>query len=606
MKLAEERKGAPGRGRHMDGMINFEKPKNSGATTKRLVKYIARSKWLIAALTVTVVFISLAGLASPYLQGVTIDILDVAAGNVDFGRLWPAVIMLAASYTLAALFTLLQGLIAAKLSETTVKKMRQDLFDHLAHLPIKFFDTHRHGDIMSRMTNDVETVSNTISQSIATVFSSVLTVIGVVTVMFILNWKMALLAFVTVPLSMLSTVLMGKAMRKYFKRQQELNGALNGISEEAITEYRTVASYSLEDKEIASFGESAEKLRKTAVTAHLLGGMMGPIMNTLGNINYIIIAATGGFFSVTSGMPISVIQSFLLYSKQFTRPINELGNQWATIQTAIAGAERIFAVIDTPVESDEGKSEAEIKGSIDFSHVAFAYKAGEPVLKDFDLKVEKGSRIAIVGKTGAGKTTVVNLLTRFYDIEGGSITIDGADLFDFPKNRLRKSIAIVLQDTVLFSDTVKNNIKYGRESATDEEIIAAAKLANAHSFIKRLPEGYDTVLSEAGANLSAGQRQLLSIARAIVADPKILILDEATSSVDTTTELHIQQAMLNLMQGRTSLIIAHRLSTIRDVDKIIVLENGAIAESGSHDELIKLETGRYRKLYMDQFAGIST
>ena len=304
-------------------------------------------------------------------------------------------------------------------------------------------------------------------------------------------------------------------------------------------------------------------------------------------------------------MPVSVIQSFLLYSKQFTRPINELGNQWATIQTAIAGAERIFEVIDNDLESDEGENNAEIMGELDFNHVSFAYNPDEPVLKDFHLHVDKGNKIAIVGKTGAGKTTVVNLLTRFYDFGGGEIKIDGHDLFSFPKSSLRKSIAIVLQDTVLFSDTVKNNIRYGREDATDEEIIEAAKLANAHSFIKKLPKGYDTVLSESGANLSQGQRQLLAIARAIIANPKILILDEATSSVDTTTELKIQEAMLNLMKGRTSLIIAHRLSTIRDVDKIIVIDGGKIVEEGSHEELLK-KGGFYADLYENQFKGIET
>ncbi len=597
----------PGRGggpmRH--GMP-FEKPKDAKGTVSRLIKYIGKSKYLLLGLFVSVVFISLAGLAAPYFQGISVDVLDIPEGEgVDFNKLFICVGLLAAAYIVNSLFTFIQGLIAVRLARNTVRDMRRDLFNHLARLPVKFFDTHRHGDIMSRMTNDVETVSNTISMSLTVVVSGVLTITGVLTVMFILNWQMTLISFITVPLSFMATLLMGKVMRKYFKRQQALNGELNGISEEAITEYRTVAAYSLEDSEIADFDLSADNLKNTAVTAQLLGGMMGPIMNTLGNLNYILIAAAGGFFSVSSGMPLSVIQSFLLYSKQFTRPINELGNQWATIQTAIAGAERIFAVMDSPLEADEGKSDAKVDGELDFSHVAFAYKEGEPVLNDFDIHVNKGNRIAIVGKTGAGKTTVVNLLTRFYDIQGGSITVDGTDLFDFPKAELRKNIAIVLQDTVLFSDTVKNNIKYGREDATDEEIIAAARLANAHSFISKLPDGYDTVLSESGANLSAGQRQLLSIARAIIADPKILILDEATSSVDTTTELHIQEAMLNLMKDRTSLIIAHRLSTIRDVDKIIVLDGGRICESGNHEELLA-KGGYYRKLYMDQFAGIET
>ncbi len=596
----------PGRGGGpMHHGMPFEKPKDAKGTVSRLIKYIGKSKYLLLGLFVSVVFISLAGLAAPYFQGIAVDFLDVEAGTVDFKKLFTVIALLTAAYIANSLFTFIQGLIAARLARNTVRDMRKDLFDHLARLPIKFFDTHRHGDIMSRMTNDVETVSNTVSMSLTVVVSGVLTIIGVLTVMFILNWKMTLLAFITVPLSFFSTMFMGKIMRKYFKRQQALNGELNGISEEAITEYRTVAAYSLEEEKIECFHKSADNLKNTAVTAQLFGGMMGPIMNMLGNLNYILIAAAGGFFSVQTGMPLSVIQQFLLYSKQFTRPINEFGHQWATIQTAIAGAERIFAIMDTPAEEDNGSSTAEIEGKLNFSHVVFSYKDGEPVLKDFDLFVKKGHRIAIVGKTGAGKTTVVNLLTRFYDIQGGSISIDGTDLFDFKKAALRKNIAIVLQDTVLFSDTVRNNIKYGRENATDEEIIAAARLANAHSFITKLPDGYDTVLSESGANLSQGQRQLLSIARAIIADPKILILDEATSSVDTTTELHIQEAMLNLMKDRTSLIIAHRLSTIRDVDLIIVLDDGKICEAGNHEELLQ-KGGYYYKLYKDQFAGIET
>ncbi len=594
--------GAP---KHMGGMINMEKPKNTKKTVLRLMKYIGSSKWLLLGLLVTVIFVTLATIAAPEFQGNAMDILDTEAGTVNFELLYKTAGLLIIAYLVSSLFTLVQGLISAKLSQITVKKMRQDLFAHLVKLPVRYFDTHRHGDIMSRMTNDVETVSNTISQSLSVLVSGILTVLGVLIAMFILNWQMTLIAFITIPLSFLSTVGMGKLMRKYFKRQQALNGEINSISEEAITEYRTVSAYSFEDKEINEFFDCADRLQKTAVKAQLLGGMMGPIMNTLSNLNYILIAAAGGFFSVSSGMPVSVIQSFLLYSKQFTRPINELGNQWATIQTAIAGAERIFEVIDNDLESDEGENNAEIMGELDFNHVSFAYNPDEPVLKDFHLHVDKGNKIAIVGKTGAGKTTVVNLLTRFYDFGGGEIKIDGHDLFSFPKSSLRKSIAIVLQDTVLFSDTVKNNIRYGREDATDEEIIEAAKLANAHSFIKKLPKGYDTVLSESGANLSQGQRQLLAIARAIIANPKILILDEATSSVDTTTELKIQEAMLNLMKGRTSLIIAHRLSTIRDVDKIIVIDGGKIVEEGSHEELLK-KGGFYADLYENQFKGIET
>ena len=463
------------------------------------------------------------------------------------------------------------------------------------------------------MTNDVENVSNAISQSIASLISSVLTLVGAFSMMLYLGWVMALIACVTIPITITLSSTLAKFMRKYFVHRQKLLGQLNGQVEEMVTSYKTVVAYGKERRAVEDFRACSEEYKTCSIRARVWGSIMGPCMNFLGNLQYVLIAAFGGFFvlhpvSFMRRLSIGNIQSMLQYSKKFTRPVNEIANQYASILTALAGAERIFEIMDSADEIDEGCSEvrvSEIEGRIRFEAIHFGYEEKEPVLKGLDLSVEAGKKIAIVGATGSGKTTVVNLLTRFYELDEGRITIDDIDITDLPKDTLRRSIAIVLQDTVLFSDTIRNNIKYGRPDATDEEMKKAAALARADVFIERLPDGYDTVLAPAGSNLSQGQRQLLSIARAVLADPKILILDEATSSVDTRTEMHIQQAMVALMQNRTSLIIAHRLSTIRDADMIVVIRNGQICESGNHEELLAAE-GEYYTLYQNQFAGIST
>ncbi|MBQ1223731.1 MAG: ABC transporter ATP-binding protein, partial [Oscillospiraceae bacterium] len=412
-----------------------------------------------------------------------------------------------------------------------------------------------------------------------------------------------------VPMTLLVSSTLAKFMRKYFVRQQKILGKINSNVEESVTGYKTVVAYGKEDAAVASFAENAEELRTTAIKARVWGSIMGPIMNFLGNFHYVLLAALGGYMVLSGKGRVTVgsIQAMLLYSKKFSMPINMIANQYSTILTALAGAERIFEIMDAADEINEGKNGiavSDIRGDISFEDLQFGYVAGEPVLKGFALDVKAGQKIAIVGATGSGKTTVVNLLTRFYELDGGRITIDGIDITEIPKETLRRAIAIVLQDTVLFSDTIASNIRYGRESATDEDIRAAAKTAMADRFIERLPEGYETVLAESGSNLSEGQRQLLAISRAVLADPKILILDEATSSVDTRTELRLQQAMNNLMEGRTSLIIAHRLSTIRDADKIVVVSDGRIVEAGSHEELLSLG-GQYAKLYSSQFAGVA-
>ncbi len=598
----------------MGARVNREKPKNIKKTLFRLLKYIGKSKMLIIALALIMVVVTISDLAGPALQGAAIDTIRITEDGltVDLGAMGRYLIFMGILFVISSSLTLFQGIIAAKLSQNTVYTLRNDLFKKISRLPIKYTDTHRHGDIMSRMTNDVENVSNAISQSISSLISSVLTLVGAFSMMIYYNWIMALIACITIPLTIIISGNLAKFMRKYFVRRQKLLGQLNGQVEEMVTSYKTVVAYGKEEQAIRDFSATSEEFKKCSISARVWGSIMGPCMNFLGNLQYVLIAVFGGYFilnpvSFMRRLTIGNIQAMLQYSKKFTRPVNEIANQYSSILTALAGAERIFEIMDSADEVNDGESQIkvrEIAGNIRFEKIDFSYESGEPVLKKLDLWVKAGQKIAIVGATGSGKTTIVNLLTRFYEIDGGKITIDGIDITDIPKETLRKAIAIVLQDTVLFSDSIAANIKYGRLEASDDEMRAAAAHAKADVFIERLPEGYDTVLAESGSDLSAGQRQLLAIARAVLADPKILILDEATSSVDTRTEMYIQQAMVALMKNRTSLIIAHRLSTIRDADKIVVVKDGAICEAGNHEELLALG-GEYHKLYQNQFAGIA-
>lgn len=596
----------PGRGHGRNVFV--EKPKNAKATVLHLVQYIGSSRYLVLGMLAVMIGITLLQLAAPTLQGQAIDQMTLQDGSltVDMVRVTRTLGLLAVVYLCTAVLQYFQGICSALLSQATVRKMRTDLFNRIVKLPVRYIDTHQHGDIMSRMTNDVENISQVVSQSLGSLFSGALTIVGAIAIMLYHSPALTCLSFVTVLLSTISTAKMSKYMRKYFSRQSSLLGELNGFAEEMITGYHTVVAYSREERAQQEFDRISGELRKTGIMAQLLGGIMGPLMNVIGNIGFLLIAAFGGYFALQGWISIGVIQAFILYSKQFTRPINELANLYGQLQTAIAGAERVFAILDSQPEVDDGqKALGQVKGDIDFNHIFFSYVPGKPVLKDFDFHVKQGQRIAIVGATGSGKTTVVNLLTRFYDIDQGSILLDGVDIRDIPKRDLRSQIAIVLQDTVLFSDTIAGNIRYGKRDADMEAVKRAAQTANADVFVERLPEGYETPLSESGSNLSQGQRQLLSIARAVLADPSILILDEATSSVDTRTELHIQEAMLALMENRTSLIIAHRLSTIRTADNIIVVDDGRIVESGNHEELLRRQ-GVYYRLYQNQFAGLQT
>lgn len=598
--------GGPGRGPRN---VFVEKPKDFKATFKKLIKYINYRKGLFITLMLIMVVMTILSLLSPIFQKEVIDALDFKSANYGWDRAVKYIILLAVSYILVTIFSYFKQIVSSKLSLETVRKIRTDLFEKFVKLPIKFLDTHSHGDLMSRMTNDVENISNTISQSIASLISGVMTIVGTLIIMIYYSWFLTLVTMVTVVLTLvLSKILTGK-MRKYFKAQSSILGELNGHAEEMITGYKTVVAYNKEDKVIKEFNDISNKYTKTSILAQIWGGSMGPIMNFIGNLGYVLVTAVGAYIVINEpfGMVISIgtITLFLSSSRQFTRPINEIANLYGQILTATACAERVFEILDSNNEVDQGTikiDELEFKGNIEFNHINFSYELGQPVLKNFTLSVKPGQKIALVGATGSGKTTVVNLLMRFYDVDSGEILLDGVNIKDIPKDDLRNTIAIVLQDTVLFKDTIKNNLKYGNEEATDEEVKAAGILSNSNYFIRNLTDKYDTVLSEGGTNLSQGQRQLLSIGRAVLADPKILILDEATSSVDTRTEKNIQDAMANLMHNRTSLIIAHRLSTIQDADVIVVIDKGEIVEQGNHYELLQKQ-GKYYDLYMTQFAG---
>ena len=589
------RPGGPGRGMGQ----TVEKAENVKGTLARLLQYFRKAKKLLVMLLTSVVGVTLAGLFAPSLQGTAID----SIADREWDTLRTCVMVLLVVYLANVLFTLAQSLLAARLSQSIVKQMRHDLFKKIDYLSIKYLDTHSNGDIMSRMTNDVENVSNTISQSLGSLVSGVLTIIDTVVIMFIYCWQLTLITMVTVILTVIVTKKMSTVMRKVYRKRSAILGQLNGHSEEMITGYKSIVAYNKQEDVIEEFRKTSDELRKVSIKAEILGGSMGPIMNCISNISFVIVAAFGGYFAYIGLSTIGTISAFIIYAKQFSRPINEIAQLYGTIQTAIAGAERVFALIDQPDEDNSGDKElTDIRGEITFRNVNFSYVPGKQVLHDFDLEVKPGQKIALVGSTGSGKTTVVNLLMRFYPVDSGEILIDGINIQDIKRDELRSNIAIVLQDTVLFSNTIENNIKYANLDADDAEMINAANMSNIQKYIERLPNKYQTFLKQAGAGLSHGQRQLMSIARAILADPKILILDEATSSVDTRTEKKIQDAMVKLMPNRTSLIIAHRLSTIRDADKIVVMDQGKVVETGNHDELLN-KKGRYYELYMTQFAG---
>lgn len=579
--------------------LTVEKAKDKKGTLKRLIAYFAAEKAMIIWLLAAVIVVVICSVYAPKLQSNAIDI--IASGR--FKELTPILITMVVVYIIHSICTFLQTKISAVLSQNIVKKMREDLFRHIVNLPVRYLDSNSHGDIMSRMTNDIENISTTVSQSLSSMFSGVLTIIGTVIMMTVLCPQLALLSCVTVILTVIATKFLSKAMKKFFTKRQVLLGNLNGTVEEMVTGYKSVVAYNRQKNVMKDFNSVSDELTRVGIIAEILGGSMGPVMNVINNISFVIIAAFGGYFAINHIISIGVISAFIVYAKQFGRPIDELAQIYGQIQTAIAGAERVFAVMDEPLEDKSGdKNMDKLEGVIKFKDVNFSYTKDKQVLYDFNLEVKAGQKVALVGSTGSGKTTVVNLLMRFYDVDSGEILIDDVNIKEIDCATLRKNTAIVLQDTVLFADTIKNNLKYSNEAATDEQMYAAAAMSNCDTMINKMPLKYDTELMAEGENISQGQRQLLSIARAFLAQPKILILDEATSNVDTRTEKHIQDAMLKLMENRTSLIIAHRLSTIQDADIIVVMDEGHIVEAGNHKELLN-KMGRYYKLYMTQFAG---
>ena len=595
--------------RNIPGMMNrrdrFAEPEHADdikATVRRIAAYFMEEKRLVAGMLAVVLSGTLCGILAPSLQSRAVDII---AGEKQ-GILSHTLTLMLSVYLLYSICGLLQGLCSARLSQNVVRRMREELFGKIVELPVRYLDTHSHGDVMSRMTNDIENISTTVSQSLPSLFSGVLTVIGTMAVMLWYCWQLALLSFVTVLLTFLATKFLSGKVRRFSRKRQQLLGQLNGTVEEMVAGYRTVVAYNHQDITAADFCATADSITKAGIKTDVFSGVMGPVMNCIGNIGFVIIAVFGGYFSMNGLISVGVISAFIVYAKQFSRPINEIAQIYGQLQTAVAGAERVFAVLDEETEDKSGVTlETGEKAAVTFQNVCFSYEAETPVIRNFTLTVPNGRKVALVGATGSGKTTIVNLLMRFYDIESGEIRINGQDIRDVSRESLRRNIAIVLQDTVLFSDTVRNNLKYGNDSAAEEQLKAAVEMSQCRDMIGLLPQGYDTVLTGSGANISQGQRQLLAIARAFVADPKILILDEATSNVDTRTEKAIQDAMHSIMQGRTSIVIAHRLSTIRDSDLIVVMERGEIAESGSHEELLA-KKGRYYELYMTQYAGFAT
>ncbi len=576
-----------------------ENPKNAKETFIRLMHYFIQSKKLLIGLFAAVIAVTVTSLVAPALQGMVIDTIKERSWS-EFKLL---LVILLIIFILNGVFSLAQTLLSARLSQSIVRQMRYDLFKKIDHLSISYLDMHSNGDVMSRMTNDIENISNTVSQSLGSLISGILTVIGTIAIMFFYCWQLTLITMLTVILTVFVTKLMSKKMRSVYRKRAAVLGRLNGHSEEMITGYRTVLAYNRQEITKAEFAEISDRLTKESIKAEILGGSMGPLMTCISSLSFVIVAVFGGYFALKGLITIGVISAFIIYAKQFSRPINEIAQLYGSVQTAAAGAERVFDLLDQPDEDNSGTQEIEnMQGNISFRNVNFSYLPGKQVLYDFNLDVKSGQKIALVGATGSGKTTVVNLLMRFYNVDSGEILIDGKNITELKRDWLRRNTAIVLQDTVLFSDTIENNIKYGNPLADYDTMIKAAKTSNCAGFIERLKDKYQTYLKQAGAGFSHGQKQLLNIARALIADPKILILDEATSSVDTRTEQGIQDALVKLMKNRTSLIIAHRLSTIQDADVIVVMDKGRVVETGTHDELLDKQ-GAYYNLYMAQFAG---
>lgn len=605
--------GGPGHGpggRHARAMGG--KPKETKQTIKRLLGYLGKDKKHVIIALVCVVISSLSTLAgsymlSPIINGITetYDKASKAAGdagviiNEGLKTLGLGILLMLAIYGIGVISMYLQQRIMIGVSQRALKTLRKDLFDHIQTLPVRYFDTNATGDIMSRFTNDVDVVGEMLNNTVIQLIQGFISIVGTVSIMLYMNVWLALLTILLVPLMLKAGGSIAKRSSKYYRQQQSALGKLNGYIEETVTGQKVVKVFCHEEKAVEEFTDLNNDLRKKQVKAQFFGGIMGPVMGNIGQVSYGITACVGGLFCLAGRLSLGGLTVFVNYSRQFSRPINEISMQINTIFSALAGAERVFKVMDEePEEADkpDAVEMANVKGEVIMEDVSFGYNPDKVILKHINLYAHAGQKVAFVGSTGAGKTTITNLLNRFYDIQEGKITIDGRDIKDYARKSLRSHIAMVLQDTHLFTGTVRENIRYGRPDATDEEVEQAAKTASAHSFIMRLENGYDTMLEGDGINLSQGQRQLLNIARAAVSKAPILVLDEATSSVDTRTEMHIDHGMERLMKNCTTFVIAHRLSTVRNADCIMVLEQGEIIERGTHEQLLA-EKGRYYQLY---------
>lgn len=587
-----------------------EKPKNPARTILRMVQFLS-GRWITLLFVFLFVSIaSLSNLLSPYLIGKVVDTFIGGVGKVDFGSLKSLLTRLLVLFLVGGICTFFQNYLMAGIAQDVVFRIRETLFQHLQVLPVSFFDRRSHGDLMSRMTNDIENINMTLSQGILQVFSSLITLTGAILMMVFLSPLLTLVALLMVPFGFLASSLVSRKTRKVFSSQQKELGKLNGLIEETITGIWIVKAFTGERKVLQGFWTTNRELRKHGIWAQILSGTVPPLMNLVNNLSFLSTAAGGGWLVLQGTLSVGTVASFLQYSRQFMRPINEMANQINLLQAALAGAERVFEILDEKPEELEplgGSTENGLHeespmqvNRLRLEGVHFSYLPDVPILKDITFDAWQGKTIAIVGHTGAGKTTLVNLLARFYEPDAGKILFDELDIRTVPKPRVRRSLGIVLQDTYLFSATVRENIRYGRLEATDAEVVEAARIAEADPFIRKLPHGYDTVLKDEGLNISQGERQLITLARALLCNPSILVLDEATSNVDTRTELHIQRALGRIRKGRISIIIAHRLSTIRDADLILLLQNGRIVERGTHRSLLEAK-GAYYALYHAQF-----
>ncbi|TDO08545.1 ATP-binding cassette subfamily B protein [Bacillus subtilis] len=583
-----------------EGAKKRAKAKDTKGTLRRIWSYLAERKGLLILVMLMVVISAIFGLLGPFVIGKAIDHFIV--GRTVSGLI-PVLLLLLVIYIIQSLSLWFQNYWMITISQGTVFRMRSELFTHLHELPIPFFDKQRHGELMSRVTNDIENVSSTLNTSVIQILSSVITFVGTVAVMLYMSPLLTVITLTIIPVMAVSLKWITNRTGKLFKEQQKNLGELNGYIEESVSGAKVIKAYSREKQITAEFLEKNTALKTSGFWAQTISGFIPKVMNSLNNLSFTMIAAIGGLFALKGWISIGSIVVFAEYSRQFTRPLNDLANQFNTMLSAIAGAERVFDVLDEKEEREDEKNAVHQPiqtGSIEFRDVSFGYDEGQQTLKHLQFTVPAGRSIAFVGPTGAGKTTVTNLLARFYEPDEGRILIDGTDIKTLTRASLRKNMGFVLQDSFLFQGTIRENIRYGRLDASDQEVEAAAKTANAHSFIERLPKGYDTVLTQNGSGISQGQKQLISIARAVLADPVLLILDEATSNIDTVTEVNIQEALARLMEGRTSVIIAHRLNTIQRADQIVVLKDGEMIEKGSHDDLIR-QKGFYSGLYESQF-----